>query len=216
MKPIFAAALVSLLAASFVLAQQPQEPNGTPVLPPAVDPIPPAAPQPTQQAPQPVQQNTEVRQTTVEQTTVDPATPSPRIEETLANIRQLEALRSENEQLKRELEQMRAENVGFPPIEVRGLMVGADGAAVVLLEVEQMQYLLLEGDAFNLPGASGPSAEVAVVREVSSNGVTLEIPSSNKVLYLRGTQISRNTNSTTRPPAPRSNPPRRQAPPLYD
>lgn len=118
----------------------------------------------------------------------DPTAPSPKIEATLSEIRELEQLREENRRLLARLEELEARSDQLADMVLRGVAIGADGSSAALLEINGVSQLVREGSELSPPRSrdqAGPGKMRLLVKQILDDGVHLEMGDSGETFVVR-------------------------------
>ncbi len=116
----------------------------------------------------------------------DPTTPSPKMEATMSQIRELDELRAENERLKARLQELESRLDEIAQVELTGVIFGADKSAAALLKIGGQLQLVRPGDVLTPPGGkNGAAAQTIHVSEILVDSVHLKIGESEQAVVVR-------------------------------
>jgi len=115
-----------------------------------------------------------------------PGAPSPKIDRVLSQIRQLDELREENKQLLARLRELETRSQQLADVELRGVIVGPDGAAAALLQFDGQTQLVRPGSEVALVSRkSADGAQRIMVKQIIADGVQLQIGGSSEMFFVR-------------------------------
>lgn len=123
----------------------------------------------------------------VSEPSTDPTAESPQIDRVLSQIRQLDELRTENKQLLARLQELETRSQRLADVDVRGVIVGSDGAAAALLQFDGQTQLVRPGSEIALVSRENPEGaqRTVLVKQIVAGGVQLQVGGSSEVFFVR-------------------------------